>query len=582
MAVQDIITEHLDIWTSAVKAKSASGRGSSKKLDLYGIKKLRELILELAVRGKLVPQDPNDDVASQLVEISKSKKSFLISQGVIKKSRGKKAIKDEHFYSYPKHWATARIEDLLNVINGRAYKKNEMLSEGVPLLRVGNLFTSNDWYFSDLELEPDKYIDNGDLIYAWSASFGPFIWEGGKVIYHYHIWKMDIFCDKCLDKRFSKLFLEAISERIKASGNGIAMMHMTKERMEKVIHPLPPLSEQHRIVAKVDELMALCDQLESQTESSTEAHKTLVETLLATLTNAKDADEFSESWQRISKHFDVLFTTEDSIDQLKQTILQLAVMGKLVKQDPFDEPASKLLERIAAEKQKLIKDGKIKKQKPLPIITDEEKPFGLPDGWEWCRLPDIGELNRGKSKHRPRNDPKLFNDGTIPLVQTGDVSRAEDVITTYASMYNEFGLNQSKLWPKGTMCITIAANIADTAILGFDACFPDSVVGFTPYLQEVHVKYFDYFVRTAKNHLEEFAPSTAQKNINLEILSQLLVPLPSISALNNTIEKIKELMTLCDSLKANLKDAQTTQLHLTDAIVESTPLLMDKQNESFI
>ena len=576
LSSEQLITEHLDIWTTAIEQKSSSGRGSSKKFSLHGIKKLRELILELAVRGKLVLQNPKDSSPQQALRDSIDKKEALINDGVIKKSRSKKNIKDEHFYSYPSSWSTARLEELLNVINGRAYKKAEMLTSGTPILRVGNLFTSNDWYYSDLQLEPEKYIDDGDLIYAWSASFGPFIWNGGKVIYHYHIWKMDIYSEKALDKNFSKLFLAAISERIKASGNGIAMIHMTKERMEKVVHPLPPIEEQHRIVAKVDELMSLCDALEAQTENSIAAHQTLVEVLLEALLKAPEqgatpdqaTKQFQQNWQRLSEHFDTLFTTTASIDTLKQTILQLAVMGKLVPQNPSDEPAAKLLERIAAEKAQLIKDGKIKKQKPLPEITDEEKPFELPNGWEWCRLPDLGELARGKSKHRPRNDPKLYKNGTIPLVQTGDVARSVEVIETYTAMYNEVGLAQSQLWPKGTLCITIAANIADTGILGFDACFPDSVVGYTCFEHQIPTKYFDYFIRTAKANLEKFAPSTAQKNINLEILSQVLVPCPPLEEFERVVDKVDELLTLCDQLKACLTDAQTSKLHLTDAIVE--------------
>lgn len=370
MSVESVITENLDIWTSAIKRKSASGRGTSNKLELYGIKKLRELIFELAVKGQLVKQDPEDHSAQALVEKSIEEKERLISDGQIKKSRSKKKIAEEHFFDYPRTWEQAKLEDLINVINGRAYKKHEMLDQGVPILRVGNLFTSKDWYYSDLELEPDKYIDNGDLIYAWSASFGPFIWDGSKVIYHYHIWKMDIYNESSLDKNFSRIFLQAISERIKASGNGIAMIHMTKERMEKVVHPVPPLQEQRMIVARVKKLMELCDQLESETEASIEAHKTLVETLLSTLTNAKDADELNESWERISEHFDTLFTTEDSIDQLKQTILQLAVMGKLVKQDPNDEPVNKLFERIESERNLRIKNKEIQKPKK---ITAQDK-----------------------------------------------------------------------------------------------------------------------------------------------------------------------------------------------------------------
>ena len=199
------------------------------------------------------------------------------------------------------------------------------------------------------------------------------------------------------------------------------------------------------------------------------------------------------------------------IKKLRELILELAVRGKLVPQDASDEPASELLKKIAAEKAKLIKEGKIKKEKPLPEISDEEKPFELPIGWEWCRLPDVGELARGKSKHRPRNDPKLYLDGTIPLIQTGDVARSGKTIQSYSALYNDFGLAQSRLWPKGTMCITIAANIADTGLLGIDACFPDSVVGFLPYDKNISVTYFESFIKVTKDHLEKFAPSTAQK-----------------------------------------------------------------------
>ncbi|MBJ5085096.1 restriction endonuclease subunit S, partial [Salmonella enterica subsp. enterica serovar Typhimurium] len=153
---------------------------------------------------------------------------------------------------------------------------------------------------------------------------------------------------------------------------------------------LPSLKMQEKILSYVITLMSLCDQLELHSLTSLDAHQQLVETLLTTLTDSQNADELAENWARISEHFDTLFTTEASIDALKQTILQLAVMGKLVPQDPNDEPASELLKRIAAEKAELMKQGKIKKQKPLPEISEEEKPFELPVGWEWTRLINLG------------------------------------------------------------------------------------------------------------------------------------------------------------------------------------------------
>ena len=163
---------------------------------------------------------------------------------------------------------------------------------------------------------------------------------------------------------------------------------------------LPPLDDENRIVTKVNELMSLCDQLEQQTETSLTAHTTLVENLLATLTTSANAAELEQNWNRIAEHFTLLFPAdtrgEASIDLLKQTVLQLAVMGKLVPQasreaskSPNYEPASALLENIAAEKAQLIKEKKIKKQKALPPISEDEKPFELPVGWEWCRFDDL-------------------------------------------------------------------------------------------------------------------------------------------------------------------------------------------------
>ena len=157
----------------------------------------------------------------------------------------------------PQGWTETALGDVCELLNGRAYSQPELLSEGkYPVLRVGNLFSRNAWYHSDLELDPDKYIDSGDLIYAWSASFGPRIWQGGKVIYHYHIWKCALQ-DQAVDKHFLYNLLLWDTAKIKGDhGVGSTMMHVTKSAMEKRQIPLPPLPEQRRIVRKLDTLSA--------------------------------------------------------------------------------------------------------------------------------------------------------------------------------------------------------------------------------------------------------------------------------------------------------------------------------------
>ncbi len=329
----DGIGKGFEVWSAALIKKSSAGRGSNGKTTAYGVKKLRELILELAVMGKLVPQDNVDEPASEQLKRIAAQKLRLTRASRVTGGGASNTDLESLEKSLPHGWEATPLGDIVDVLNGRAYSKGELLDAGTPVLRVGNLFTSNHWYYSDLDLDPDKYCSEGDLIFAWSASFGPFIWPGPKVIYHYHIWKLDFYSRNDVYRDYLYWFLQNKTQEIKRAGHGVSMVHMTKAKMEKLTVALPPLAEQHRIVAKVDELMALCDALEAEQSDSMAAHARLVECLLGTLTAADDAEDFAAAWRRIADHFDTLFTTEHSIDQLKQCILQLAVMGKLVPQD---------------------------------------------------------------------------------------------------------------------------------------------------------------------------------------------------------------------------------------------------------
>ena len=183
---------------------------------------------------------------------------------------------------------------------------------------------------------------------------------------------------------------------------------------------------------------------------------------------------------------------------------------------------------------------------------------------EFVPLSSLGDLGRGKSKHRPRNDPALFEGGKYPFIQTGDVKAASKYITNYSKMYGEFGLQQSKLWPKGTLCITIAANIAETAFLGIDACFPDSVVGFTPY-DCILPEFVRYFIESQKQRLWSFAPATAQKNINLDTLEKLMIPYCSVDEQREIIYEIDSKITICD----NIEQTIDTSLQQAEALRQS-------------
>ena len=245
--------------------------------------------------------------------------------------------------------------------------------------------------------------------------------------------------------------------------------------------------------------------------------------------------------ERIVTRIEELFSQLDSgVETLKKIKQQLAVYRQAVLKEAFEGKFTvhqHLNIRLEWANQQEISS--------LPI---------LPDEWRYIALSKLGDLGRGKSKHRPRNDMILFENGKYPFIQTGDVKAAKENITEWSKMYGEVGLQQSRLWPKGTLCITIAANIAETAFLGVDACFPDSVVGFTPF-DYILPEYVRYFIESQKIRLWAYAPATAQKNINLDTLENLIIPYCSYEEQKEVVSEIEARMTICDSIEQTVDTA---------------------------
>ncbi len=392
--MQNLITDHLDIWTTAHKTRSTAGRGSNNKLNLHGIKKLRELILELAVRGKLVPQDANDEPASELLKKIAVEKTKLIKEGKIKKEKSLPEIADEEKpFQLPSSWVWAQLGDITNF---GSTTKIDVIDENRWVLDLEDIEKDTSKLIQKIRFSERGSLSDKNAFLKGDVLYGKLRPYLNKVIVadEEGVCTTEILPIRCygdFDSHYFKLALKSPSfvSYVNARSYGMKMPRLGTDDGRRALIALPPLPEQHRIVSKVDELMAFCDQLEQTQSDNIAAHAQLVEALLATLTNSSDHNELQNNWQRIAAHFDTLFTTEHSIDQLKQTILQLAVMGKLCSQNPNDEPASELLKKIAVEKTKLIKEGKIKKEKSLPEIADEEKPFQLPSSWVWAQLGDI-------------------------------------------------------------------------------------------------------------------------------------------------------------------------------------------------
>ena len=569
---EQLITENIDIWTSAIKKRGSQGRGSSKKIELYGIKKLRELILELAVRGLLVPQDPNDEPASVLLEKIAAEKEQLIKDGKIKKQKALPEIsEDEKPFELPKGWAWARLGTLFNsIMSGGTPSKRESSYWGgqIPWASVKDLGSSRyisntqDYITEEGLLAGSKLSDAGDILICTRMGLGKIAITTAPIAIN-----QDLKAVKLSNKVSVEYFLNTYST-LKIKGTGTTVAGIKQEELLNYVIGLPSELEQPRIVAKVDELMALCDQLEQQTETSLLAHQTLVETLLNTLLNA-DQNSFDPAWERIAQHFDILFTTEHSIDQLKQTILQLAVMGKLVPQDPNDEPASVLLEKIATEKEQLIKDKVIKKQKPLPPISEDEKPFGLPKGWEWSRLSDVLDVRDGT-----HDSPKDASGGnTYPLVTSKNFCNGEINFSEARQISEKDHLEISKrsLVEVGDILFSmIGGNLGNQVIVKDPRAFSIKNVALLKYYLKsaTQPEYIKVFTEELAIELQNKASGGAQPFVSLGALRKLVFALPPFDEQHRIVAKVDGLMSLCDNLKLKISESQTTQLHLADAMAE--------------
>lgn len=452
-----------------------------------------------------------------------------------------KSIIDE----LPNNWVWTNLGDILSIVSGEAFKKKDYSSSGVRLLQIANVsFSRVIWEQQNFLSEdfiskyPELVLQKNDIVMALNRpllngllKIASLKEEDAPAILYQRVARFNLFRNETreyfLHYAHSPLFIQLIRDNLQGSDQP----YINTSTLPNLPIPIPPLNEQRRIVAKIEALKARSQRVKEELEA------------IAPL-----------------------------LDQFRQSVLAAAFRGDLTadwrEKNPDVEPASVLLERIRAERRrrweeaelekmkaqgKTPKDNKWKEKYEEPIPADTSDLPAIPNSWTWATLPEIGELNRGKSKHRPRNDPALFG-GTYPFIQTGEIRNANGVISNFSQTYSEFGLKQSRLWSKGTLCITIAANIAETAILGFPACFPDSIVGFLPETSGCDVRFVEFFMRTAKNDLERFAPATAQKNINLEILRVVAIPFPPLEEQQNIIAAIERYFSVTEAIEGMLSE----------------------------
>lgn len=574
MSARELITEHLDLWTGAVTKKSSSGRGSNGKVELTGIKKLRELILELALSGRLVEPEPNEEPAQRLLAKIEAEKAHLIAQGLIKKPKKLTEASNSQPYSLPPHWCWVQLGSVTNY--------------GTTDKAEPNQVADNTWVLEleDIEKESSKLLNKVRYTERqFKSSKNRF--ERSDVLYG----KLRPYLDKVLvaDEpgvctteivpirgylgllpEFLRLALKSPSFKRYAndSTHGMNLPRLGTDKARLAMIPLAPEQEQHRIVQKVDELMTLCDRLEQQTSDQLEAHETLVDTLLGTLTQSENATELADNWARLAAHFDTLFTTEQSIDKLKQTILQLAVMGRLVEQDAADEPVSELLDRIKKEKANLVRSGKLKSQKALASVSDEEKPYSLPENWIWARLGSYAaDIHYGytASASATLTEHRLLR---ITDIQNNKVNWT----TVPGCEITEQQAMPYLLYNNDILIARTGGTIGKSYLvenIDVKAVFASYLIRVRK-LESTNAKYLKIFLgsQTYWDQLYEAAMGTGQPNVNGKSLKNLALPIPPLQEQHRVVSKVDELMALCDHLKQRLNQASETRNQLADAVVE--------------
>ena len=484
---------------------------------------LRKSILQYAVEGKLVQQDIHDEPASLLYDKIIKEKETLIKQGKIKKETPLPPITDDEIpYNIPENWKWVRLGEVCNIYTGNSINA-EIKNEKYTNLEQGyNYIATKDVHFNTtIDYNNGIKIPFNEINFKIAQKNTTLICiEGGSAGKKIGFLNQDVcFGNKLcningylLYNKYiyyfaqSPIFLSLFNE-YKAGIIGGVSVNLIKN----ILLPIPPLKEQERIVKKVDELMALCDKLEQEEEK-----------LFA-----------------LDEHF---------TDTLPKSILQYAVEGKLVPQDIHDEPASLLYDKIIKEKESLIKQGKIKKEKPLPPITDDETPYDIPENWKWIRLGEVCNLSIGKTPER--KIAEYWKDGIYnwvaisDMVNGGLINQTKEKISQTA--YNK--VFKKDTLPIGTLLFSFKLTIGKVSLLNIPAYTNEAICAITPYLYD-NIKYYLLKILPILNLLDNANDAIKGKTLNLQTLPLILIPLPPLKEQERIVKKVDELLTYCNKLK---------------------------------
>jgi type I restriction enzyme S subunit len=513
-----------------------------------GVQKLRDLILQLAVQGKLVPQDPNDEPAAVLLEKIKSTNQNI-------KKPFSKINEDENLCELPKSWKWVRLGEIITLEYGKNLPKSKRNQSGkYPVYGSNGIVGYHDKFLTkEFAIIVGRKGSAGALNISsepsWTTDVSYFIIPPDGMILNF-------------------IFVLLKSLKLDKLGKGIKPGLNRNEAYELIVS-LPPHEEQKRIVAKVDQLMALCNELEARQQNKQEARLRLNSAALDKLLTAHEPAEFANHWQRVCDNFDLLYDNPKTVGELRKSILQLAVQGKLVRQDEDDEPAAVLLGEIKAEKERLVKEGKIKKSKALPPIEEGMSQYNLPEGWVWVRLDDISEIGTGSTPLK--SNLEYYNNGLIPWVTSSATS--SEKIDSSNIFVTEKALVECRLrlYPIGTLIIALygqGKTRGQVSELNIETTINQACAAIIFFEHFEDIKQYVKLVLYKKyDELRALAAGGAQPNLNVGKIKGTILPLPPLEEQHRIVTRLNQLMALCDELEAKLNQSHTDGAKLMEAVV---------------
>lgn len=513
---------------------------------------LREIVLQIAIRGALTERRDDESCDKQL---------RIVDSFVARRRRRVAGAKSEIPFSVPESWAWVGVGDVMEMVNGKAFKPEHWSSDGKPIIRIQNLNNETaPFNHCSFEVERRYHVADGDLLISWSGtpgtSFGAFIWNRGPAYLNQHIFRCELI-EGVFVKDFLRFAINArLDEMISHAQGAVGLRHITKGKLESIQLPLPPLAEQRRIVAKVDELMGLCDRLEEQQRERETRHAGLARASLARFTAAPTP-----------ANLDYLFHKSYSISpaELRKAILTLAVQGKLVEQDPDDESVKQLLERNDSSRETTAKSDRRADAATQPLLLGEER-WPIPQSWKWRGLADAVLFvdYRGGTPKKSKEGVRLI---TAKNVRKGVINTAPAEFLS-ETVYQEWMVRGFP--SKGDVLFTTEAPMGNAALVDFDDRFAlaQRVICFKSYgALDSAFLVLQLLTDQFQAFLERAGTGVTAKGIKAAKLKQLPIAIPPLAEQRRIVAKVDQLMSLVDQLETQLAASQATAKNLLDAVV---------------